>query len=169
MNEHLLILQIYRVQKMHSKKRKHPLPSYSIEQLKNWILNQNNFKELYDNWVNSNFDKMLIPSCDRINNDLPYSLDNLQLMTWAENKQKSHNEMRSGILKHGINPQKAVVAINIKTNEKLEFVSIMDASRKTNLSAANIHSVCKKQLKKDGKGNYYLPKTTGGYSWNYKL
>lgn len=168
MSIHLLVLQMYSSQKRHSKTRGHPLPNYTKEELKVWLLSQSNFQELYDNWVYSNHEKMLIPSCDRINDDLPYSFDNLTLTTWKENKQKSHDDMRSGKLKHGINPQKQVVALNLKTKEKFEFISIQQAARETKLSAANIHAVCRGTAKKDSKGYYYIPKTTGGLIWNYK-
>jgi len=55
-----------------------------------WIYNNsNNFETLFNNWINSNYNKMLIPSIDRINPIKTYLKDNIQLMTWDENKKKA--------------------------------------------------------------------------------
>lgn len=46
------------------------------------------FMNIYNNWVQNNFDEKLAPSIDRINNNLGYSLDNLQWLTKSENSSK---------------------------------------------------------------------------------
>ena len=154
-----LITQIYGSQRNSSKKRNHNLPNYTKKELEHWLIFSTNFKELYNNWIESNYQTQLIPSCDRINNDLPYSLDNLQLMTWAENKQKSHNEMRSGILKHGRNLQKPIVSINIKTKQIINYPSACEASRVTGVNRRNIQEVCNNKTNR---------KSAGGYYWKFK-
>lgn len=51
------------------------------------------FKKLFDDYVNSNFEKMLNPSIDRIDDFKSYVFDNMQLITWEENYIKSlHGE-----------------------------------------------------------------------------
>ena len=55
-----VIRVIYKTQVYNSKKRKHPAPEYTKEQLSEWLYD-NGFKELYDTWINSNFNKKLKP------------------------------------------------------------------------------------------------------------
>jgi hypothetical protein len=78
-----------------SKERDHHKPNYSREWLTKWCLDKSLFHKLYDNWVMSNYDKNLTPSCDRIFFKKPYLKDNIQLMTWKENNAKSHLEIKS--------------------------------------------------------------------------
>ena len=103
-----LISRMYGHQRAASKKRGHPLPTYSNEDLQDWLSSQTLFHHLFHLWENSNYDKLLIPSVDRIDDDEGYSFSNIQLMTWSENKAKSHKDMRASKLKHGHNPQKEV-------------------------------------------------------------
>lgn len=87
-----LIIKIYNSQLRSSKKRNHEKPKYTLEELKKWFYKQHNFDELYINWVNSNYDKKLTPSCDRINNYKGYSFDNIRLVTWYENKNELNKD-----------------------------------------------------------------------------
>ena len=84
---------IYSYQKSHSIRRNHPPPNYSLNDLYIWIDKQPNVFDLWNNWVNSNYDKELAPSIDRINNNLPYELSNLQLVTWKENNHKGYRDL----------------------------------------------------------------------------
>ena len=83
-----LIYVIYKTQIRSSVRRKHPLPDYTLSELREWIQKQPNFKTLYDNWVNSNYHTDLKPSVDRIKDDNGYTFGNIQLMTWGENNKK---------------------------------------------------------------------------------
>jgi len=89
----LLPQKIYSSQKSSSKKRGHKQPSYTLEQLKEWLYSQELFHSLYNNWEESNYDINLQPSIDRINDEIGYQFDNIQLMTVIENRNK-------GILDH---------------------------------------------------------------------
>jgi hypothetical protein len=71
-------------------------PSYSKSEFKKWILNTPNFKNLYDNWSTSGYLKELIPSVDRLDDYKPYTFDNIQLITWGENRKKSNLDRREG-------------------------------------------------------------------------
>ncbi len=73
-----VIIGIYSRQKINSRKRNHPLPSYSKSELKEWMYNEG-FKLLYDNWLASDFSKWLKPSCDRLDDYKGYSFDNMRL------------------------------------------------------------------------------------------
>jgi hypothetical protein len=79
-----VIRVIYKTQKLHSKDRGHPLPAYSKKELAEWMY-KNGFKELYNNWVKNGYDNKLKPSIDRLDDNKPYTFDNIRLVTWQEN------------------------------------------------------------------------------------
>lgn len=83
-----LITSIYSRQKAHSKRRGHPLPTYTKQKLKAWILNNKEFETLFDDWKNSGFNKDLRPSIDRLKDQIGYGFDNIRLTTWEQNYQK---------------------------------------------------------------------------------
>lgn len=83
-----MISQIYDGQKYTSKKRGHTPPSYTKQELKEWILQQENFSILFNLWKESGFNMNNKPSIDRLDDDKPYSFSNIQLMTWKENNDK---------------------------------------------------------------------------------
>ena len=104
-----LLSEIYSRQKRASKKRHHYPPEYTKDELIYWCINQQIFHELYDNWVLSEYDKWMIPSCDRTDDSMGYSLNRLQLMTWRQNAEKSFKDTRSGKLMSGSKPQKKII------------------------------------------------------------
>ena len=142
---------IYSGQLTSSKQRGHVPPDYTKEELILWAESQPNFKKLYENWVNSNYDRWLKPSPDRLDETKPYSLSNLKLDTWYDNaeafKQKKVHQ--------GVGDCKAVnqfldgVLINT-------FHSLHEAARQTGASAGNILRCC--------RGEY---ETSKGFVWKY--
>jgi len=150
-----LVKRMYWSQRTNAKQRGHHLPFYTKQELKDWLYSQKIFHELYDNWKSSGFEKSLTPSCDRLDDYKSYTLDNLQVVTWIENNQRSHKDMISGVNnKRG----KPVVGVNIYTGERFEFHSIHEAGRKTPADYQNIWKCIK------GKYN-----SAGGYKWEYAL
>lgn len=89
-----IIKRMYNSQIRNSKIRNHERPSYTKEELADWVLSRPNFKELYDNWVNSGYSRKLIPSIDRLKDDVGYCFSNIQLMTWNENNSKPRENAR---------------------------------------------------------------------------
>ena len=154
-----LIIRIYNTQKNSSKIRGHEMPPYSRLALRGWLNNQELFHTLFDNWVNSGFLKDLRPSCDRTDDNLGYNLKRLVVVTWKENKDKGHGDMRAGKLVHGVNPQKPVIGTNVKTEESKEYPSSNEAARQTGAKQANISACCLKKPKY---------KTAGGFTWKFK-
>lgn len=152
-----LIATIYGNQKNHSKKRKHNPPNYTLSQLRSWILLQDLFHKLYENWVKSDYKKDLVPSVDRKKDNLPYTLDNIQLMTWEENNEKGHEDIRSGKLICSIKSQKPVLQFDLQGNFIKEYVSMAQAERETNIHRGHISATCK---------NVY--KSACGYIWKLK-
>jgi len=150
-----LVTAIYSQQRRNSRKRNHPNPTYTNKQLYEWIVLQPNFNTTYNNWVNSNYETNLRPSCDRIKSILPYTLNNLQLVTWEENNNNAKEERKKGKL---ITSQcKAIIGTSIKTKESVEFYSTMQAERELGVSNSSITQTC--------KGNV---RQAGGYYWKYK-
>lgn len=87
-----VINKIWQKQLFNSNKRKHPKPNYTKKELEEWILNQSNFEKLYNDWVNSGYDKWLKPSVDRLDDTIGYNFNNIQLITWKENDLKFKNK-----------------------------------------------------------------------------
>ncbi len=148
------IKRIYTNQKRNSRHRKHPLPNYSATELIEWCMGQLVYHELYKIWKKSNYSKLKAPSCDRINDHKPYTLDNLQLITWEENNKKHHKDVRDGVDKRQC---KAVMQLNRQTNAVInKYHSVCEAGRKTNIAFQNI-SACI-----NGR-----EKSAGGFFWKY--
>lgn len=72
-----------------------PSPDYSLDWLHETFLNDIKFRRLYDEWVRSGFDKWKKPTIDRINRLKSYTKDNIQLLSWEDNRAKENNERRS--------------------------------------------------------------------------
>lgn len=149
-----VVMNIFSTQKRSSKKRSHNPPSYTKQDLREWIFSQPLFHKLYDKWVDSGYLKYLKPSIDRKDDNIGYTIDNIQLMKWCENKQKSHDNMRSGKLKHGTNPQKKVLQFTKNNIFIKEYVSLNEASRQTAVFVSNISSCCREKYN-----------TAGGFIW----
>ena len=85
---------MYDSQRSNSKTRGHPMPTYSKKELREWLYSQELFHHLYNLWVVSNYDKMLKPSVDRLEDDLPYSFSNIQLTVWQVNQDKNYEQRK---------------------------------------------------------------------------
>ena len=125
-----LITSIYNNQKHKSKKRGHTPPYYSKIQLIDFMY-ENNFIELHTRWINSGYSHNLVPSVDRIDRRLPYTLKNIQLVTWEFNNQKGREENKVVYSKQ--------VKQYTKKGELLNtFSSILEASKVTGLDQNTI-------------------------------
>jgi len=133
-----LINQIYGHQREKSKRRNHKLPDYTLEELKLW-LKLTNFDNLYTEWVNSNFNKDLVPSLDRLNDYKPYTLGNIHVTTWKDNNIKGYKDRKNGV---NNKLSKAVKQLTQNGEVLNTFPSLSEASRKTNTSISNISRAC---------------------------
>ena len=79
---------IYVVQIYSSKKRGHTPPEYTLQELEEWLYGQDLFKKLYIEWEESGHNTLLLPSVDRLDDDIGYSFENIRLTTWEENRYK---------------------------------------------------------------------------------
>lgn len=166
-----LVSTIYSRQKDNSKKRGHPLPSYSKKELLLWCFNQDVFHRLHKEWVGSGCDTWRVPSIDRINDAKPYSFDNIQIMTWMENHKKG---CAYSARKQNSRSKRAVKQYSVKCGFIAEYESTRQASRATGVAQQAISKVCRGEristgYKKDGTPKYVNPKTAGGYFWAFSL
>lgn len=149
-----LLYTIYNSQVQSTKRRDVTPPTYTKEELLEWAILQNNFKELYDNWVNSDYNSNLKPSIDRLNDYEGYNLNNLQMLTWEDHKNKSYEDIKN---RHNRKTCKPVIKIDAKTGKTIkEYDSIKQASDVNNITDINISRVCRG-----------IRKTAGGFKWAY--
>jgi len=152
-----LISRIYHGQTRRSRKRNHPMPTYTKNDLQDWLLSQKKFHHLFHLWEVSNYDKMLVPSVDRIDSATPYNFSNIQLVTWGDNNKNGNNDIRCGKTIHGNKPHKTVLQYTKDGQFMEEYISTKDASRKANVWQQNISKVCNGELR-----------TAGGFIWRFK-
>ena len=89
-----ILTNMYDKQRARSKARGLPPPSYSLNELHKLFLGDSKFNRLYREWVEHGCNSNLKPSIDRINRQKPYTLGNIHIVTWGENRFKETMEMR---------------------------------------------------------------------------
>jgi len=122
-----IVTKIYSHQKLRSDRRGHPHPTYSKEELRDWLFSQPLFHILYDNWKRLDYQTYYKPSVDRIDNDIGYTMANIQLMTWKENEKKEY---------------KPVTQMTLDGKIIKSFESVLEASRKTKVNSSSIYRCC---------------------------
>ncbi len=129
---------IYQSQCKSSVQRKHPKPDYSKKEFIEWALTKTQFTSLYSNWVNSNYQKLLSPSFDRLDDSIGYSFDNLRLVVWEENRDKLYDQRISG---NRITKQnKKIAKYTLEEVFLEEYPSIAKAARDNNVIRTNLNS-----------------------------
>lgn len=144
-----VLTNLYNKQIHRSIKKGVPVPAYSLTRLHELFLNDNKFNRLFNEWVSNGYNKQFKPTIDRISCKLPYTEENIQVLSWADNRYKQR--METNIFR--------ATPIVQKMGDLVirEFKSVKDAVIKTSLSQGNISSCL------TGKR-----KTCGGYNWEYK-
>lgn len=140
-----VISNLYSRQLGSCRQRGHNPPNYDLDKLREWCLNNDKFHFLYDEWVESGYKKEKKPSIDRIDNSKTYSFENIQLITWRENNEKAHRELRRKVGKYNLSD------VLIK-----EYDSLKSAQKDTGINYTNISKVCSGKRKK-----------SGGFKWKY--
>lgn len=144
-----VLTNIYAAQKRNSPSRGLGPVEYTLKQLHERFLEDSVFLSLYKVWVDARYNHQLKPSIDRKNPLKPYTLDNVQMLTWKQNHTKA---MEEATLTHG----KPVMQMDMKGNEIMIFGSIKEAGQKTGICRGNITKAC--------QGHY---SQSGGYRWKY--
>lgn len=148
-----LITRIYWNQRWNSKTKWFPMPNYTKQELHIWLCSQIKFHALYNNRQKNWYKKALVPSVDRINDYKWYSLDNIQLMTWKENKDKWHKDRLSW---KNSKFSCAVRCINLQNKVINIYCSMMEWERITWVKHQSISSCCNGKLNRAWK-----------YKWEY--
>jgi len=151
-----VITRIYGGQRHRSKKRGHEMPLYSKKELSDWLFSKDLFHILFSKWENSGYDIYAKPSVDRLDDKKGYSFDNIQLMTWGENKDKSNRDRREGKL-NSKTSHKSVLQYTKDGKFIAEYISGCEAGRQLGISQSYISLCC--------RGKY---KSVGGYKWKFK-
>lgn len=147
-----LITQIYGCQRARSKRRGHAMPLYTKAELRAWLY-ENGFFAMWCQWTFSGYLKHLAPSCDRIDSLLPYSFENLQLVTWETNNRLGTDDTRNGIGSGGWQC-KSVQQIDPATGVIVaKYFSQNEAARVTGIRQPDIYRSISKGYK------------AGGYHW----
>ncbi len=89
-----LCSKIYQNQRLNCRRRGKANPTYTMQELREWMFSQKKFHILFDNWKRLDYQKDYSPSVDRIEDDISYTMANIQLMTWAENNKKGYDSRR---------------------------------------------------------------------------
>lgn len=151
-----LVTKIFSSQNNNSKRRGHKPPTYTKQELKDWLFSQPLFHKLYDNWKRLDYQKEYKPSVDRKNDFVGYTIDNIQLMTWGENKKKQNKDIFNNKSTSGKAKCKRVKQYSIDGKFITEYHSISKAERETEIANNSIVLACK------GKRE-----TAGGFKWKY--
>lgn len=89
-----LLTNMYHHQKSRNLKNHFGDIGYSLKEFHEKFLLDKLFNRLYTEWVKSNYQKALKPSVDRINHKKGYTIDNIHMLTWSENRFKQTIERR---------------------------------------------------------------------------
>ena len=149
-----LITKIYKDQKKSCLLRNHKLPKYTKKEFSEWMFIQVNFDTLYNDWVESGFNTMLVPSVDRLNDYETYCLNNIRLTTWKVNKEKGYLDRVKGI---NTKLSKPVQQFTLEGNFIKEFFSQKEAELKTGVKQCYISRCCNNIRNK-----------AGGFIWKFK-
>jgi hypothetical protein len=148
-----VVAVIYSGQRISSKRRGHAMPDYTKSDLSDWLLAQNRFHKLFNLWAENGYKKMEKPSCDRLDDHAPYSLSMLRVVTWKENNEKGHSDIKNGV---NNKISKAVKQISLDGRFVKEHYSASQASRDTGANRSLISLCCAGKVK-----------TAGGYLWRF--
>lgn len=143
---------MYRSQFSTSRQRGQVKPNYLLKEFILWAESQDYIK-LHQEWVDKNYIREAAPSADRLNDNLPYTLNNLRLVTWLDNKSKAHKDFKAGIL---INNHKEIVQLTKARLLIAKYCSITDASRATGIERRDISANCNNRQK-----------TAKGFIWEF--
>lgn len=142
-----LFTMSYGNQREKSKRMCRPIPNYTKQQLQNEFEDTDHFRGLWDRWVRENYNKRFKPSFDRIDPSKPYTLFNLQVMTWGDNDKKGAKER-----------SKPVIQYDSKGKCVRDYESVAQASKLTGVCRSSIVKSCKSEKK-----------ITGRFIWKFKL
>ena len=122
---------------------------FSLQELHDRFLQDDKFDRIFQEWVKKWYQKQFIPSIDRINCKKWYTMSNIQILSWAENRFKQIMERRV---------RKWPVLQMMWDDIIKRYASQREALKITGLSQSNMSTVLN-----------WKRKTCGGYWWKFEL
>lgn len=153
-----LIKTIYKSQLKSSRTRGHSRPDYDLAWLNSWVKSQSEFQSLFDAWVASDCQTILIPSVDRFDDDIGYTKANLhKVMTWADNKRRGEILRGQGVSKH--ERYKEVHQFDLQG----KYIATFHSARSAYISIKGVASMSSHIIEVcEGERNY-----AEGFIWSY--
>jgi hypothetical protein len=92
--------RIYDLQVQSSKKRGHSLPSYTKDEFIEFGLKSKEYNDLFDKWKSEGVskDRKNVPSTDRLDDEKPYSFDNIRFVDFGTNHKIYQDKKRNGYI-----------------------------------------------------------------------
>ena len=149
-----IVSKIYANQLRSARQREMELPTYSKEELREWLYSQKKFHLLYDNYKRLNYQKDYVPSVDRKDDYISYTMSNIQLLTWKQHNEKTWDDMRTGKNRKQCVP---IVQMTLDGDFIAEHYSAKSVEKTLNIGHQNIVACCR------GRRNI-----AGGFAWKYK-
>lgn len=148
---------MYNNMKQRNKKKFSKDLPFTKQEFIQWI--ENNYKEKFDllfkNYLESDCDKYLAPSIDRIDDYDSYHFGNMQLITWRENDLKGSNSIKTKVTCAimGKKCGKTVIQYDEYMNELMRFSSTHEVTRILGFDSSLIAKACREGFK--SKGYYW--------------
>lgn len=137
--------------------------NYSLSEFREWLMKQEKFNDMLLKWVESDFNREIRPSVDRIDDYGHYTLDNIQLLTLKENLDKLKSDKRNGIN----NKQSVEIYMKLNGVKVKTYYSIIQAARELfeevdgYKNVKSLNAVIFKSLKSG--------KEVAGYTFEYSI
>lgn len=144
-----ILRRLYTSQKESSKTRNHPQPNYSVEELIDRFIDDEEFNLIFTKFLKRGCVRNEKPSLDWLDDFKPYTLDNLRVTTIRGNELKAFNHRKLGIGTQG-KCCKKVAQIDKEGKILNIFPSLSEAARQLGLCRQNINKVCKNERKSAG-------------------
>ena len=109
-------------------------------------------------WAESDYKKDECPSINRLNDFLPYTFENIELITWKENMMKAAQgkKFKDMVQRTTKNNYKGVIQKDFNNNIIGRFFSVKEAVEKTGFGISGISRNCREET------NSFM-----GYVWVY--
>ncbi len=121
-----VITHTWHHQVRHSKTRGHQPPTYTREELSEWMMSSTDFHVMYDNWCRLDYQSDYRPSVDRLDNSIGYTMANIRLVSFRDNYMQYHTDKVKGIETENC---KAIVKLTKDGKIVGEYFSVAEALR----------------------------------------
>ena len=110
-----------------------------------WAIEQQykEFTQQFASWVKSEYATDERPSTDRIDDTKGYSLQNLRIVSWKENKEKEWASEKHKNVEHMVSQTRRPVLATLSSGEEVHFQSLSEAARVLSVDTGSICECCK--------------------------